>query len=469
MLQAGTARVDITPPVGIAHVNWGARTHDRAEGVHQALLATALWLEGSATAALIIDLDHLLIPTADCHALRRIAAAATGLLPEQVRIACSHTHSGPPWPSAGGLGFGPDLPGMELVQPYREMVEAAIDRIAREAREAARPVRGAAGHGRCDVTRNRRWPAPDGRIVVGWNEAGFSDPTLTVLRLDDLEERPVATIVGYGTHPIVLAARNRLISPDYPGTLRQTVETLIGGVCLFLQGAAGDQIPSEALVAEPLVAERIGRRIGVDAAAVALRLRTRKVERRFLGIIESGAPLADFEEVALPDPEDRLAVITATVDLPLRDWGSAEARRAAADRALAALHDVDRKLATPAELADLGQAAKRAAMRAMWAARCKGRSHLPVELQAIRIGEAAFVSAPLEIFALTGARVREASPFAVTQLAGYSNGWEGYVPLASDFPRGGYEVEWASPFTEEAGALLEQRALDLLARLALIG
>ena len=43
-LIAGTARVDITPPVGMYHRMWGAAIHDRSTGVHRPLTATALWM-----------------------------------------------------------------------------------------------------------------------------------------------------------------------------------------------------------------------------------------------------------------------------------------------------------------------------------------------------------------------------------------------------------------------------------------
>ena len=42
---AGTARGDITPPVGIYHRMWGAAAHERATGIHRPLLADVLWLE----------------------------------------------------------------------------------------------------------------------------------------------------------------------------------------------------------------------------------------------------------------------------------------------------------------------------------------------------------------------------------------------------------------------------------------
>src|SRR5688500_20333532 len=41
----GVGRRDITPPAGIHTRNWGAATHDVAEGVHRPLTLTALTLE----------------------------------------------------------------------------------------------------------------------------------------------------------------------------------------------------------------------------------------------------------------------------------------------------------------------------------------------------------------------------------------------------------------------------------------
>jgi hypothetical protein len=43
--QIGIAREDITPPVGIYAKNWGAATHDVAEGIHRPLTATVLTLQ----------------------------------------------------------------------------------------------------------------------------------------------------------------------------------------------------------------------------------------------------------------------------------------------------------------------------------------------------------------------------------------------------------------------------------------
>jgi len=431
--------------------------------VHLPLHATALWLEQGGTQALILDLDHLLLPTPDCTVLRAELARAAGLPPEHVRISCSHTHAGPPWTAGTGLGFGPDLPGMELVDAYRDATSTALARIAREAAADARPARAAAGYGTSGVTVNRRLRTADSRTIVSQNPAGYRDTTLTILRLDDLHERPIATIVGYGTHPIVLAFQNRLISPDFPGTTRRVVEDLVGGACLFLQGCAADQIPIEALTGDTTVAERIGRRLGVDAAAVALGLRTRRVVRRVDRVVESGAPLGIQVDDALPDADQTLAVRSETVALPLRDWGDPAARRAEADALMALLERADRN--RPEELAELGQRAKRAAMRARWAATCAGRTTLPVEVMAIRIGDAVLIGTPLEPFARTGADIRAGSPFAVTHMAGYANGYEGYLPPADEFPLGGYETEWASPFTDAAEARLRQGVLDCLRRL----
>src|SRR5690606_5840080 len=103
--------------------------------------------------------------------------------------------------------------------------------------------------GSCHANVNRRYRLADGRIVVGQNPEGFVDPTLSLLRLDDDENRTV-TIVGYACHPTIMAHRNRLITPDFPGVVKRVVEASVGGHCLFLQGAAGNQCSIEDLTSD---------------------------------------------------------------------------------------------------------------------------------------------------------------------------------------------------------------------------
>ncbi|MBL8839835.1 MAG: neutral/alkaline non-lysosomal ceramidase N-terminal domain-containing protein [Alphaproteobacteria bacterium] len=464
-LLAGIGRSDITPPVGIAHINWGARTHDRAEGIDMPLWATVLALKSGEVTTAIVDLDFLLIPTADCLALRDLVAEAVGTTRENVRLSFTHTHSGPPW-SPDGMGGQATLPGMEMVPAYRDKFVAALRSAAWAARADLRPARVAADLGTSDVSVNRRLRLPEGRTVVAQNWDGVTDPTMTVIRIDDLDEKPIATIVGYGTHPIVMAHLNKLISPDYPGTVKRTVEQLVGGTCLFLQGCAGDQVPREAITGDHETARRMGTLIGVDAARIALRLQTRPTKRRFDGVVESGAPLGIWVEEPAPDEPMRLAVVSRTVALPVRDYGPPDSLAAEAAKRHAAVNALDKSKATPKEIAEANYLAKRASMNAKWAQVCKGRTHFEVEVQVIRIGPAALVGVPLEPFAAIGQAIREASPLRVTQFAGYTNGWDGYVPTAGEFQYGGYETEWATPYDKDAADVLIKATTETLRGLA---
>jgi len=61
-----------------------------------------------------------------------------------------------------------------------------------------------------------------------------------VLRVDDAEGRPIAVVVNFAAHPTSIPADNLELSADYPGALKAVVEAELGGVALFMQGAAGD-------------------------------------------------------------------------------------------------------------------------------------------------------------------------------------------------------------------------------------
>src|SRR5688500_14428436 len=95
-LEAGVARADITPPVGIVHTNWGAQLHTRAEAVDMPLLATALAVRDveTGTVAVVVDLDILHLSRVLAGELRAAVSRLTGVPEGHVRVSATHTHSG---------------------------------------------------------------------------------------------------------------------------------------------------------------------------------------------------------------------------------------------------------------------------------------------------------------------------------------------------------------------------------------
>src|SRR5262249_41939127 len=82
-----------------------------------------------------------------------------------------------------------------------------------------------------------------------------------------------------------------LITPDYPGVVREVVERATGALCLYLQGAAGNTHAVVDYVGDPAVYRRLGAILGHEAAKVALRLQTVPRRERLVQVLESGGPL----------------------------------------------------------------------------------------------------------------------------------------------------------------------------------
>jgi len=62
-----------------------------------------------------------------------------------------------------------------------------------------------------------------------------------------------------------------------------------------------------------------------------------------------------------------------------------------------------------------------------------------MEVQALRIGDALIVACEGELFVEYGHRIKDLSPAAVTFVAAYANGYEGYIPTPESWDEGGYE------------------------------
>ncbi len=263
-LEIALGEIDITPPVGSPMAGYSAR-RGVAESIHDPLSARLLLLKDGETslALLTFDLRRLASP--------RLIEAVKSLGVAHVVLASSHTHSGPDadredFPAGGSS--------------WRRSMEAAVLEMVRQAQGRTFPARLAVGKGSLNLGHNRRLVDEAGRVTMLWRNAEARpthpiDPTVGVIRVDDLEGRPRAVLVHYACHAVVLGPDNLALSADYPGAMRRRLAGKIssgGGdapLVFFLQGAAGDINPyrDKQPVAEGGFDE--AERVGADLAEAA--------------------------------------------------------------------------------------------------------------------------------------------------------------------------------------------------------
>src|SRR4051812_9560921 len=92
--RAGAYAQDITPPKFPISVN-GGMTDRQATQVHDRLHARCLVLDDGATKIAIVVCDSCMIPREVTDPAKRLAARATGIPPERILIAATHTHTAP--------------------------------------------------------------------------------------------------------------------------------------------------------------------------------------------------------------------------------------------------------------------------------------------------------------------------------------------------------------------------------------
>ncbi len=464
-LLAGVARVDIAPPIGVAQMNWGSQSHVQAIGIDPAgMKATAIVLSDGRMKFAMVDIDRLTInglESAIAEASRR-----TGIPESHIRLGATHTHAGPMVNAAKGPP-GMDLsPLVDMAERYRLFIIDKIVGAIVEADSRLEPAHIAGGRGEGTININRRVRADgDDPPAVGRNPQGYVDRELVVFRIDNAKGEPLAILANYPCHGTVLAYENKFISPDWVGMTRQTVEqALPGALCLFFQGAAGNQGPVEGFSGDLSVAHRLGRILGHQIASIALQIETVYRLPTFEGFVESTAYQAKQHWRVKGPREVKFRFTSEIVDVPRRTYSAEEvaSMQARLDRArqqLAALGpDAD-----PWKLHQAGARVRRFGdLLAKWA-QPVDPSPRQVEVQALQIGDLALVAMPGEPFAEIGAAVRAASPFDFTMFCGYSDGIGGdYMPTADEYAHGGYEVERtlygpsaAAKIIAAASALLE--------------
>src|SRR5207244_10183045 len=104
---------DITPPLGLSHGAWAART-GRAEGVHDPLVAQALVVDdGQGGQAELLATDLPLLGRGLTAAVRARVHQLTGIEPRGLLMNASHNHSAPALALGGGISAMKEPVGFE--------------------------------------------------------------------------------------------------------------------------------------------------------------------------------------------------------------------------------------------------------------------------------------------------------------------------------------------------------------------
>jgi neutral ceramidase len=493
VLQAGAAKLDITPLPGVP---LGGHSFEGGTGyaVWTRLWARAIYLEdehGEPLVLVVADLWSIPAGLADAvvervrehHGLQHIGRA-------QLLLSATHTHHSPANFSSSRLynraasnrmGFDPEL------------FEFLVRRIAAAVAEAARaraPSRlRLASHSVASVARNRSLAPfarnPEAELLVAHNAAlptcpeapadpGIEldpcqavDPTLTTLRIEDLEGRPRAIAAFFAVHATSMVNATDAYNGDLfavataeaEAALRRAAPELADPVVALFNGAEGDVSPhwesqgrADALV--------LGERLGAAIVDVGLNGRGRTI----MGKIESGfvrAPLAEQEVDGPPHTHAAARPLAGAAIL-----GGAEDGRTKFHRRLPEGQTVDRHRRA-------GQGPKRPAVPPALFTLLFPRSTVPqtVPLSLHRVGPLTFVGLPGEFTTIMGMRVRMAvassSPLGTARpiTIGLAGEYASYFVTPEEYALQHYEGA-STMWGQYSGALLAERIAELAGTVA---
>lgn len=394
LMKIGTARIDITPPVGVELTGFVARVQPSV-GVHDPLFLRTLYLESGDQKLLWLHGDLLGWQQPLVGRVQEWARQQLGLNDSQLILSATHTHSGPAIARLIRCG--------EVDEAYLQRLFDSCCEAARQATRQAEPVKLLRAEGRCELAIDRRN-----------KPSAHTDPRVGFLAWQREDKSLAAVLANYPMHAVAMGAGNRLISGDWPGMAAATLEQSLPGnpLVMVTNGPAGNLNPSKRDNAQ-MVQQMAGQLASVVEAA--------------MGRLE-------------PTPSQELQTASVHVPLPL-DAMDADG----VDRTAKQLTDAmaGRTGYTPDRVREAFVIWRDRMLTRLRAGTAPKTTDL--FLQAIRLGDVNLLTINAEAFSILADELRRRTGQRV-YVVGYANHLFGYLPAAAAYAEGGYEVDSAHLF-----------------------
>ena len=272
-IEVGTAKTDITPPDSIYLWGYGNRTLP-SEGTIDPLMAKVVVFDDGVKKAAIITVDlGRTFPEKELKQLQNELKERYGLV--QTLITASHTHAAP--------GYGNDPVNQKWLKDILPQLVEMVGRAVQQTKNAIFKT----ATGSADLSYDRRVIKDDGSVEMLWSNFERLmirpvDQKVRAIFINDSEGKPIVTLVHYACHPVMTGQENLKVSADFPAYMSEVIEDQIGGMSMFVQGAAGNINPYMAAIVsadrENGIAIMKAEGVSLGNTVVALKTQARKVK-----------------------------------------------------------------------------------------------------------------------------------------------------------------------------------------------
>ena len=445
VFRAGAAKSNITPPLGISMP--GGMTDRKATHIHDELHARCLVLDNGDEKIAIAICDAVALDGGMIARAKELIQKSTGIPPDHVVIAATHSHSAGATVNVFQSDADPDYLNWLAVR-IADGVQRAVNNL--------RPAQLGWGSGsEGSLVFNRRYvmkpgtmpPDPWGHTsdTVKMNPgqgnanvvkpAGPIDPALPVLAIQDVEGEPIAVLANYTLH-YVGGGKGAEISADYFGVWAKMIERE------WAKSSKPDKPPLVAIMTN-----------GCSGNINNVDVQQRSAQP---------SPYHQMNAVARMVANDTLRVLGG---IKYQNWAPMASRATTVELGV--------RKPSPQDVEDARRIIEKAGPQLKSLPEIYARETVLLDkwpekvsapVQALRLGDVGIVTFPGEAFVEMGLEVKDKSPFPLTFVIDLSNNYLGYIPTVAAHEQGGYETWRArSSFLErDAAPKLVSTALDLL-------
>lgn len=441
-IKAASGIVDITPETFPAIVNGGMLSRSITK-VKTRLNARAIALSNDRESVVIVVVDSCMLPRPLLDEIKSEAAERYAIRHDHILISATHCHSAPSCMGALGTDEDPNyIP--QLKRQVVELIGSVLTGL----------VPAEVGYGSvnaAEFTALRRWIRRPDRIALdpfgnptvranmhaagNWDDvtgpSGPEDPELSLFVVRSQQGKPIGVLANFSMHYF----GDSDISADYFGLFCEELCGQIGAdencVAIMSHGCSGDIWKRD----YALPTDKRGDDQGIADYAKELAQRA----------IQAYQSVEYSRDVPIEMLETRMSLRYRTPDLQRLEW----AKRIV-------------------ENMDGGAPSTTTEVYAREQILLDERQSTEVVLQGLRIGDIAIATTPNETYAISGLKIKAASPFKHTMVIELANGGDGYIPPPEQHLLGGYNT-WAARSAGleiEAEPKIIEGAIVLLEKLA---